>query len=165
MSHELHSEWVTNSTYERDIHHPAHYSWDSTSSLLLITNKWVTNCTLNESRTPLMNETSITLHITLEIQRHLSCSYEWVTSHIWMSHVTCINESCHTYEWVMSLMSHIWMSHVTHMNESWHTHEWFMSHIWMSHGAHINESCHTYEWVMSHLWLSHVTHMNESCHT
>jgi len=26
-----------------------------------------------------------------------------------------MNESCHTYEWVMS---HIWMSHVTHMNES-----------------------------------------------
>ena len=39
---------------------------------------------------------------------------------------THINESCHTYEWVMS---HIWMSHVTHMNESCHTYEWVMSHI------------------------------------
>ena len=60
-----------------------------------------------------------------------------------------MNESCHTYEWVMS---HIWMSHVTHMNESCHTYEWFMSHvshIWMIHVAHINESWHTYEWVMS----------------
>jgi len=27
------------------------------------------------------------------------CTYEWVTSHIWMSHVTHMNESCHTYEW------------------------------------------------------------------
>jgi len=36
-----------------------------------------------------------------------------------MSHVTHTNESCHTYEWVMS---HIWMSHVTRMmNESCHT--------------------------------------------
>jgi len=32
---------------------------------------------------------------------------------------------CHVYEWVMS---HIWMSHVTHMNESCHTYEWVMSH-------------------------------------
>ena len=29
-----------------------------------------------------------------------------------------MNESCHTYEWVMS---HMWMSHVTLMNESCHT--------------------------------------------
>ena len=28
--------------------------------------------------------------------------YEWVMSHIWMSHVTHMNESCHTCEWVMS---------------------------------------------------------------
>jgi len=73
-----------------------------------------------------------------------------------------MNESCHTYEWVIS---HIWMSHVTHMNESCHTYKWVMSHIWMSHVTHMNESCHTYEWVMSHIWMIHVTHMNESCHT
>jgi len=30
-----------------------------------------------------------------------------------------MNESCHTYEWVMS---HWWMNHVTLMNESCHTH-------------------------------------------
>jgi len=36
-----------------------------------------------------------------------------------MSHVTCMNESCHMYEWVMS---HVWMSHVTCMNESYHKH-------------------------------------------
>jgi len=79
--------------------------------------------------------------------------YEWVMSHIWMSHVTHLNESSHTYEWVMS---HIWMSHVTHMNKSfthmnksWHAHEWVMPHTWMSHATHMNESCHTHEWVMS----------------
>ena len=77
-------------------------------------------------------------------------------SHIWMSHVTHMNESCHTYEWVMS---HIWMSHTTHMNASTsHTYEWVMFHIWMSHVTHMNESCHT--------WMrQHVTHMNKSCHT
>jgi len=65
------------------------------------------------------------------------------------SHVTHKNESCHTYDWVVS---HIWMSHSTHMNESCHTYEWVMSHIWMSHVTHMNESCHTYEWVMSYIW-------------
>ena len=99
------------------------------------------------------------------------------------SHVTHMNESRHTYEWVTP---HIWMSHVTHMNESRHTYEWVTSHIWMSHVAHrmphatnINKqqqashapmynfykSCHTYECRMSHISISHVTHMIESCHT
>ena len=75
-------------------------------------------------------------------------THEWVTSHIGLSHVTRMNESCHTYEWVMS---HIWMSHVTHMNESCHTYEWVMSHVWISHVTRMNESCHTYKWVMSHI--------------
>jgi len=79
-----------------------------------------------------------------------------------MSHVTHMNESCHTYEWVMS---HVWMGHVTHMTESCHTYEWVMSHIWMSHVTRMNESCRAYEWVMSHIWMSHVTHMTESCQT
>ena len=92
-----------------------------------------------------------------------SCHYfRLFMAHIWMSHVTYMNESCRTYEWVML---HIWMSHVTYMNESCHIYEWVMSHIWMSHVTHMNESCHTYEWVMSHIWISYVTHMYESCHT
>ena len=115
-------------------------------------------------------------------------TYVWVMSHVWMSHVTCMNESrlmecvaCHTYEWVMrvtptnescvawrriSSRIRIRISHVTH--------EWDMSHVWMSHVsqdvccqgeivvAHMNESCHTYEWVMSHIRMSHVVHMIES---
>jgi len=89
-------------------------------------------------------------------------TYEWVMTHIWMSHGTHMNESYHTYEWVTS---HIWMSHVTHMNESCHTYEWVMAHIWMSHGTHMNESCDTYEWDTWHIWMSPVTHMDESGHT
>jgi len=104
-----------------------------------------------------------------------SCMFElvWVMSHIWMSHVTHMNESCYTYEWVML---HIWMSHVTHRNESCRTYEWVMSHICISQITYINKPCYTYEWATSHLWVthgsvtshiwtSHVTHMNESCHT
>ena len=77
-----------------------------------------------------------------------------------MSHVTHMDESCHTRGWVMS---HTWMSHVTHMDEFCHTHGWVMSHTWMRHVTHMVESCHTHGRVMSHTWMSHVTHMNKSC--
>ena len=36
-------------------------------------------------------------------------------------------------------MSHIWMSHVTHMNELCHIYEWVMSHIRIGHITYINE--------------------------
>ena len=94
----------------------------------------------------------------------------WVMSHIWMSHVTHINElshvshmneSCHTHEWLTSHyeggMSHIWMRHLSHMNESCHMYEWLMSHIWMSHVTHMHGSFHTYDWIISHVRMSHVT--------
>jgi len=77
-----------------------------------------------------------------------------------MSHVTHVNESRHTCEWVTS---HIWMSHFTHMNESRHTYEWVMPQIWMSHGIHKNESRDIWEWVTWHMGMSHVTYENESC--
>ena len=52
----------------------------------------------------------------------------WQDSYMCMSHVTHINESCHTYQWVLS---HLGMSLVT----LWHichvmTYK-FMSHTWM----------------------------------
>jgi len=43
-------------------------------------------------------------------------AYGWVMSHVWMSHVTHIKD--------------VWTgSHVTHMNASCHTYEWVTSHI------------------------------------
>jgi len=57
------------------------------------------------------------------------------------------------------VMSHIWMSHATHMNESCHTNVWVMSNIWMSHATHMNESCRTYEWVMPRTWIHHITNI------
>ena len=88
-------------------------------------------------------------------------------THVWIGHVTrmnesCMNESCHTYEWVVS---HKWMSHVTHMNELCYTCERVMSHIWIGHVTHAHESCHTYVWVTSRICMSHVTHMNGSRYT
>ena len=50
---------------------------------------------------------------------------------IWMSriYIICVSHVYTSYAWVMStwLMSNIWMSHVTHINESYHTYEWVTS--------------------------------------
>jgi len=61
-------------------------------------------------------------------------TYEWVMSHIWMNHIPTLqspsktarhmNESCHASE-----ESRIWMSHVTHMTESCHTYIWVILRI------------------------------------
>jgi len=97
-------------------------------------------------------------------------SHIWVMSQIWMSHVTHMDEACHT--WMGYVTRRCVLRHVTHMNEACHTYEWGMSHIWMRHVTHMDEACHTYEWGMSHIWmgrvtrrcvLRHVTHMNEAC--
>ena len=72
-------------------------------------------------------------------------------------------------------VTHMWIRHDPSMNESCHTYGWVMSHISM--WAVCLESClsihHTYEWVMSlilaHIGMSHVshsvTHMDEPCLT
>jgi len=93
-------------------------------------------------------------------------------SDVWMSHVTRMNESRHTYEWVTS---HVWMSHVRHMNESCCTYHSVTPHLrinQISHVRQLSQSCHTYEWVMSYMTLSHITitlslatHRNESRRT
>jgi len=76
-----------------------------------------------------------------------------------------MNESCHIYDQVMS---HIWMSHATHMNESCHTMNQSCN-IRMSHVMHTTTSCCTYERVTSHLWTSHVayrlTNIQSPCNT
>ena len=76
----------------------------------------------------------------------LQCITEWKAAETRVKYLKepcfTIAESCHAYEWVMS---HIWMSHVPHVNESCQKCEWVMSHTWRSHVTYMNESCHTYE--------------------
>jgi len=90
----------------------------------------------------------------------------------WMSRVT-LNKSCHSCIGHLTLacvMSHIWMSHVTHMNEACHTHEWVMSHVMEMWDRYClkeaGETCDMSSDVMSRVtpdWV--VSHLPESCRT
>jgi len=94
--------------------------------------------------------------------------------------VTRMNTSCHTYEWITS---HAWMSHGTHINVSFHKYLPKLrveQPIKISHGTHMNGSCQTHQHVSTSpitytIWncgkgspwiqMRHGTHMNGSCHT
>ena len=104
---------------------------------------------------------------------------QWVMSQEQMSHVTHMNESCHTSEHPRSRQcARVAMRQVTHINESCHTHEHPLStrtyhfqcaRIAMSHVTHMNHTCHTHKRVMSHIWTSHdaplLRLMIDTCHT
>jgi len=87
--------------------------------------------------------------------------YDWVMSHMWMGHVEyeSVNESCHTYEWVVSHVCHEsctpdgFASCDTPVDRSQVTHTWIWVtwHTWMSnvtrkmlHVARMSASCRTY---------------------
>ena len=74
----------------------------------------------------------------------------------YLSH-THMNESCHTYEWVMS---HTWIFHVTHMNPSCPTRK--SRRLRASDQVVWKESYTTCKYMCSHVFL---THVNNSCHT
>jgi len=67
----------------------------------------------------------------------------WFMSHIWMSHVTHMNNFVsHTSEWVTSMNeSLVWMRH---------TYEWVTPYLWIHHPL-----------IVSHTWIIHVTHVND----
>jgi len=90
-------------------------------------------------------------------------------SHIWMSHVTRINESCHTYECVMSSS---WMGHVTYKwNWSRLTQVQNMSYIWhkfFSHECRTSSMPQWYSaltWDTTHLYMWHIHHTCATQHT
>jgi len=73
-----------------------------------------------------------------KLMRMRIATYGRVSPHVWMCHVPRMDETCHTYEWVIS---HINTQVSSHLKES----------VWMCHVTCIYEKCHTYEWVISHM--------------
>ena len=103
--------------------------------------------------------------------------YEWVISHVWMSHITRHVWMSHVTRMIAlsSLFnnlclrcayqsSHKRMRHVTHMNEPCRTYiiaeqplQQLLPEVRMSNTTHMNGSFDTYGWVMSQKWMSRVT--------
>jgi len=99
---------------------------------------------------------------------HVTCmnesrhTYKWVTSNVWVSHDITPNEKWNIFQCLIVKS----VSHVTCVNESRHTHirESHVTHIYVSHVTCMDESRHTYKWVTSHVWMSHITHMDDPRH-
>ena len=99
-----------------------------------------------------------------------------------MSHVTHMNESCHTYEWVVPHKK----ARCLHAEEEscppyvkeescrpyveamWVTlsmcDKGVMSYIRMRHITHMDESCHAYKLLMPHIRMSHATQESRCLH-
>jgi len=157
------NEWVMSRTYES-----VPEGSDNRSNLILVSMSHVTYV-INSCHTykwDVSNFEGATSHVQKNYVTHMDqyqkgaiagaarYSYEWVTSHIWISHVILV-----------------WMSHVTRMNQSCYTNEGVVSSISTSHVTPIYESRHTYESVpegcdsRSNLilaWMSCVTHMKRA---
>ena len=87
---------------------------------------------------------------------------EWVMLHIWMSHVTHLQEMSERCAFAIVLFEFV-IEFVTHIKHSCHTYEAFMSLVTILTGfegetyfclrcnLNVNQSCHTCEWVTSHI--------------
>ena len=89
-------------------------------------------------------------------------AYELVTSHTSIRHVTYMNESCFTQNYLKR-----WMEGFLRQISLNHTYEWVMSHIWMSHVSHRTiwrgSPKGEGEWKDSRAKYRWVTHTSESC--
>jgi len=112
----------------------------------------------------------------------MSHMYEWVMSHIWMSHFTLhmqvhaikgdilknrlrqtYFESCHVYEWVKSRYTcrcMWWKVMCVYECVMSHTYEWVMSRIWMGHVT-LHMQVHAIKGDV--LWAIHETHPKRRC--
>jgi len=164
MRHDTSHSWTRHGTQHSGMRHDTSHSWMRHGTQ----HSWLRHDTSH----------SWTRHGT----QHSGMRHD--TSHSWLRQTAekLRNESCHTYERVMSLM---WMSHVTHVDALIDTYyhtaersdrgemsEWVMAHLWMSHVSHVNESCHARACVNWHFlsdsrgmseWMSHGTRMDGSC--
>jgi len=102
-----------------------------------------------------------TWRISLKSHMSESChTYERAMSHMWLSHVTQVYESCHMCHMNSNEPCHTGGPNCTvHLCDQTNTPMWHLSVK-----SHMDESCHIYEWVMSRISMSGITYMNESCH-
>ena len=90
-----------------------------------------------------------------------TASHACVMTHSWLIHACFMTHSNVRHEsrpfTTLTHVSHMWMTQHAHMNESWHTYKWVITHVWMSHVSHTNESHLSQD---SHIWITQITRAN-----
>ena len=117
-----------------------------------------------------ISQTNESRHTYEWVMSQMHASYQtcqWVVSRILRSHSTLKELWMRGFPNKLNLFRFERGFKWSHINESCHTYQSVMSHqescqIWMCHITYIFESCHIDE--SCHIWMSHVTHMNASCH-
>jgi len=133
-------------------------------------NEWGVLWRLPVFSTPLIlkhawkNESWQSCGIHMHESRH---TYEWVMTHVWMSHDTRMNASCEL--WCIashdSFTCMIWLIFVYYMTHAciWHDYDSFMCMTWLIHVCDMTHSCVRHVSFMCVSWLIHVCDMTHSC--
>jgi len=115
--------WMRHVTHMNASRHTYEYTWLRMRHVTHINVSWHTHTSCHAYKQVVYTYASchthacvILLFIGSPYTSHHTCKR--VTSLVLTSHVTNMNGSCHTHEWVMS---HVWMGHGTHI--------WWVSHV------------------------------------
>ena len=96
------SDHTSEENHVANTHDTAWYSFIFDTHEKCVFATWPYICDSCVFGTWVSNIKSHATHLCEQSHMVMSQEYKWVMSHIWMSHVTHMNESCHTHEWVMS---------------------------------------------------------------
>jgi len=80
-----------------------------------------------------------------------------------MSHVTNVDESCHTYESVSSHTGMLCFARTTCIASHHAMYTQVPLNIWKSHVSYVNESCKIHEWIISHESITNLTQHHLQC--
>jgi len=86
--------------------------------------------------------------LSLSLSLSLSPSNTYTHTHTCLSYTSSISTHARVTHVTESCVSHMWMNHVTYLNESCHISKSTVSHIQTSHVTHLNESRHFSERVL-----------------
>jgi len=161
-------KWCT----ESELQKKPNFTWDMLSLFMFVTWRDLCVCVTYSCirETWLIHMWDVTHSLVCATWRHATCMH--VVSQVRMSHVSHMNETCHTCDWRWHTYNFpTWLNHVSrgwvmpNIKESCPK---LMSHTpygWVT--SYVNESCHIWTIHISHtnepcdVWVNHITYTNE----
>jgi len=150
LVHWINESWLTWTRHDMKIIHVTRIneSWLTyerlTSHTSRHTHEWVTS----DTRMSPVTHMNVSCHNSYVWHTYIYvCIYVYV--HICIHIFTCATPICETYEsqTYECIMPNIWMSHVTNMNQPCHTYEWAMSHTHVTQATKRCSACHKFSKV------------------